>query len=144
MKRIAPALLSTLLVGCATPAGKSAPQTAAIQAQPANARVRIYTDCVRVAIEAGAVDRYGRYVRFSCAGPAAQALFDAMEAFARTRGWDEVSTDGAVRTRYISEDRWDDRCWRTEPTTYGCIIHLGVGAFLDAEQDAASKPIPLR
>lgn len=136
LSRAAALLFSLFLGACAhrAPPPKSEP---VITAEPANARVRLYAACAGAAAQAGTVERYGRYVRFNCSGPAAQGLFEAAGLYARTRGQEAVA--GARTTRYFSDRIWDDQC-RSEAGAFACRLHLPVGAFLDPEKDAVAPP----
>lgn len=126
-------LLSLLpLAACAhAAAGPSAPDPTP---EPPNARARLYGDCLGQAARAGSYDRLGRYLRLTCTAAPAEALFAAMETYARSRG--NLSVVDGVETRGLTSTTVNDRCWRRADGT-SCLIVLPVGAFLDPANDVA-------
>ncbi len=122
-----PALLS--LAACAHGGGPAPPDP---KPEPPNARARLYADCLHQAAGAGSYDRLGRYLRLTCAGAPAGALFAAMETYARNRG--NVAVVDGVETRGLTSTTVNDRCWRRGGET-SCLIVVPVGAFLDPAND---------
>lgn len=89
MNRRAPALLPVLLAaGCAT--GRLSAREPVVVAEPPNARVKLYADCVGASAQAGTYQRYGRYIWYTCRGAAAQALFDESETLGQGAGKSRV------------------------------------------------------
>lgn len=123
-----PSVLPALAMALACSACAHGPKPAAAEVLPteraADVRTKLYADCAGAAVQAGTVTRFGSYVRFTCAGAPAKALYDAAETFSRMRGL-EVTTDRRT-TRHFSTIAWDDQCWSDrDPATgeavYGCL-----------------------
>ena len=130
MRRALALLALVPLAACAHASG--APPEPQPVAEAPNARARLYGDCLGQAARDGAYDRFGRYMRLTCTGAPADALFTAMEAYARNRG--HLSIADGVETRGLTSTTVNDRCWRREAQT-SCLIVLPVGDFLDPAAD---------
>lgn len=131
MRRAVAFLAILPLAACAH--GPRAPAEPQPIAEAPNARARLYGACIAQATQAGSYDRYGRYLRLTCTDAPAQALFVAMEPYARARG--NVSVVDGVETRGLTSTTVNDRCW-TRDGRASCLIIVPVGAFLDPQNDA--------
>ena len=125
-------VLVALLPLAACAHGGSAPESPSPTAEPPNARARLYADCMGASAQAGTYDRFGRYLRLTCTGAPAEALFTELEVFARSRG--HVSIADGVETRGLTSTTVNDRCWKRAAQT-SCLIVVPVGAFLDPAND---------
>ena len=133
---LALALLPLLAAACAHAPERPAPQPTP---EAPNARARLYAECLGQAAQAETYERYGRYLRLTCHGGPAQALFTAMEPFARNRGLIGPGADGGEE-RGFSELAWDDRCFRSAQGEVSCRLTVPVGSFLDPERDVPPPP----
>lgn len=138
MSRVALALVPALLTAACATGRPSAPEPP-IVAEPANARVRLYADCVGASVRGDSFERYGRYIRYRCTGVSAQALYEASAVYVQSRG--QERTEGARTLRLFTTRAWDDGCWR-EGGAYGCSLTQPVGEFLDPARDVAPRPKP--
>ena len=132
-------LLLATTVGACAHGGPVAVVDASPAKKPANERTRLYAACARASD--AEPQRFGRYVRLTCKGDPARALFDAAQTFSGSRG--RENTEGGRTTRRLGAEAWFDACTR-EGAAYACFVHLLTPAgFLDPENDvapASAKP----
>jgi len=131
---------AALLAACAsTPdAAPPPPNYAEIETRPAPAHARLYTDCFTQAISTGAYQRAANggdeLLLFTCTGPAAGAMYAALEPWSAKIG-SEWQADGRIwrSTAKVQRDLIgadycsagpDDRDAR-------CVITFNAGDFLD-------------
>ncbi len=131
------------LAACATSRPAPAPDPyAALRTTPARPRARLYADCLAAAVAEGGVESLGRLARFTCRGPAASALFDAMAPFARAHGWSDGGRGGKVETVRASERAWDDQCVSGSAAGPGltadrrCTLDVNLGPFGEDDRGA--------
>jgi hypothetical protein len=140
--RLAGLICALGVAGCATgapaPAGGPSFQLSPGEAPPAIGQ--LIAACVGKAQTLNGVDRQAgeNWLRFTCHGPEAQALYDALGPWAAAHGSEYVAEARTWRfTQTISRNPdGRDFCWRvtSDPRgpVHGCTIVLNVGEVLDA------------
>ena len=125
------------LTGMAAALALSAP-VAMAQPQPAPPNAELFAGCFAAAAAAHSYVRDGRYLLFTCNGPAAQAFFDHLADRPPGKGYEETRPDGLHRftERPKKDTSGLDECWRLAAPAagqpeFGCTLTFPAGAFLD-------------
>ena len=126
-----------VLAACASaPSDEGPPDLTPIAGEPANARAKLYADCVGQAATAGTYDRLRdpdtNLVRFTCSGEPARAFFEALgprsaeigsQWTAAGRTWRSTNT---VRRNLFGVDY----CSAGAAGDHQCVVVLNAGEFL--------------
>lgn len=143
--RIAAIPLILSLTACATaPGAAGGPDLTLLPSQSLPPNGRLMLDCVAFAVKAdspaatpGTVSAVRKgdagLMRFTCAGPVAEALFDGLAERSGRLGSEWSEDDGATTARAterVNEDLYGvDVCRRSRSQTW-CEVHLNVGDFM--------------
>lgn len=132
------AILALTTSACASGGSSAPPSYAAVSGTTLPASGRLYVDCIRAAIDSRTVDRVGSRIRFTCRGPAAEALYQGLGPHSAAIGSAFQHQGLTYRPSTVIERDLEaaDLCRSGPGTPAVCDLHLTAGEILDTPAEA--------